>query len=286
MQFALMLESRPEIPFETVRALALEAERLDFAALLHADHLLSVTVQQDPPAGVDAWVVLAALGSVTTTIRLGVRMSPPTWRDPALLALAAATLDRLTGGRVEVGIGSGWHEREHVAFGMPFGSAPQRFDRLEEALAVIRGLWTSDGFSFAGRYVSIDDAPLIPTAQAPHPPIAIGGGGRRRTPALAARFADEVHAFNGNLHDTAAAYARVERACVEQGRDPASLLYSQNMVTVLGEDEQQFRQRMEQLRHQHADPRPLDEFIAEHHGVWLLGRAEDARRTLEARAEI
>jgi alkanesulfonate monooxygenase SsuD/methylene tetrahydromethanopterin reductase-like flavin-dependent oxidoreductase (luciferase family) len=286
MQFALMLESRPEIPFETVRALALEAERGRFAALLHADHLLSVTVQNDPPAGVDAWVVLAALGSVTTTIRLGVRMSPPTWRDPPLLAIAAATLDRLTGGRVEIGVGSGWHEREHVAFGVPFGSASQRFDRLEEALAVLRGLWTTEGFSFVGRYVSVDDAPRVPTAQVPHPPIAIGGAGQRRTPALAARFADEFNAFNGTVDATAAAYARVERACLAQQRDPASLLYSQNMVTVLGEDEHQFRQRMEQLRRQHADPRPLDEFIAVHRGIWLLGTAEDARRALHARAEI
>src|SRR5262245_15755297 len=161
MQFALMLESRPDIPFETVRLLALEAERQRFVALLHADHLLSVTVQHDPPAGVDAWVVLAALGSVTTTIRLGVRMSPPTWRDPPLLALAAATLDRLTAGRVEVGVGSGWHEREHAAFGAPLGSAAERFDRLEEALVVLRGLWTTEGFSFAGRYVSVDNAPRV-----------------------------------------------------------------------------------------------------------------------------
>jgi len=286
MQFALMVESRPEIAFETVRALALEAERQGFAAMLHADHLLSVTVQGEPPAGVDAWVVLAALGSVTTTIRLGVRMSPPTWRDPPLLAIAAATLDRLTGGRLEIGVGSGWHEREHLAFGVPFGSASQRFDRLEEALTVLRGLWTVEGFSFAGRYVSVDNAPRIPTAQAPHPPVAIGGAGRRRTPSLAARFADEFNAFNGTVDDTAAAYARVERACAAQHRDPASLLYSQNMVTVLGEDEHQFRVRMEQLRRQHADRRPLDEFIAAHRGIWLLGTAQDARRALEARAAV
>jgi alkanesulfonate monooxygenase SsuD/methylene tetrahydromethanopterin reductase-like flavin-dependent oxidoreductase (luciferase family) len=286
MQFALMLESRPEIPFDTVRALALEAERQRFAALLHADHLLSVTVQQEPPAGVDAWVILAAVGAVTTTIRLGVRMSPPTWRDPPLLAITAATLDRLTRGRLEVGIGSGWHEREHAAFGVPFGSASERFDRLEEALAVLRGLWTTEGFTFAGQYVSVADAPRVPTAQVPHPPIAIGGAGRRRTPALAARFADEFNAFNGTVDATAVAYARVERACLEQQRDPASLLYSQNMVTVLGDDEHEFRQRMEQLRRQHADPRTLDEFIAVHRGIWLLGTAADARRALEARAAV
>jgi alkanesulfonate monooxygenase len=284
MQLALMLESHPDIPFETVRALAQEAERQGFAALLHADHLLSVTVLEDPPAGVDAWTVLAAIGSVTTTIRLGARMSPPTWRHPPLLALAAATLDRLTGGRVEVGIGSGWHEREHLAFGAPFGTPPELFDRLEEALAVVRGLWTTDDFSFTGRYVTVDHAPRIPTAQRPHPPIAVGGGGRRRTPALAAQFADEFNAFNGTVAQTSAAYARVRDACEAIGRDPTELRYSQNMVTVLGEDEGEFRERMEQLRRRQRDARPLGEFIASHRDVWLLGTARDAVRALEARA--
>ncbi len=286
MQFALMLESHPDIPFDTVRALALEAERQRFVALLHADHLLSVTVQEDPPAGVDAWTVLAALGSVTTTIRLGARMSPPTWRTPALLALTAATLDRLTGGRVEVGIGSGWHEREHLAFGAPFGTASERFDRLEEALTVVLGLWSVEGFSFAGRYVTVDAAPRIPTAQNPHPPLAVGGGGRRRTPALAARFADEFNAFNGSVADTAAAYLRVRDACRGEGRDPDELLYSQNMVTVLGEDEREFRERMERLRQRQRDARPLDDFIAVHRDEWLLGTARDAVRALEARAAV
>lgn len=286
MQFALMLESHPDIPFETVRALAVEAERQRFTALLHADHLLAVTVTDNPPAGVDAWTVLAALGSVTTKIRLGVRMSPTTWRAPPLLALAAATLDRLTNGRVEVGVGGGWHEREHAAFGMPFGTASERFDRLEEGLAVVLGLWTVDDFSFVGRYVTIDAAPRIPTAQDPHPPVAVGGSGRRRTPALAARFADEFNAFNANVDATAAAFARVREACCLVGRDPATLLYSQNMLTVLGDDEHEFRHRMELLRRRHADPRPLDKFIAAHRDDWLLGTAPDAVRTLEARAAV
>jgi alkanesulfonate monooxygenase len=286
MQLALMLESHPDIAFETVRALATEAERQGFVAVLHADHLLSVTVQEDPPAGVDAWTVLAALGAVTTTIRLGCRMSPPTWRHPPLLALAGATLDRLTGGRVEVGIGSGWHEREHLAFGAPFGTASERFDRLEEALAVVRGLWTTDGFTFAGRYVSVDAAPRIPTAQDPHPPIAVGGGGRRRTPALAARFADEFNAFNGTIDETVAAYSRVREACQVIGRDHSELRYSQNMVTVLGEDDVQFRDRMEQLRRRQRDGRSLEEFIEAHRGTWLLGTARDAVRSLEERAAV
>jgi alkanesulfonate monooxygenase SsuD/methylene tetrahydromethanopterin reductase-like flavin-dependent oxidoreductase (luciferase family) len=286
MQFALMLESHPDISFEMVRALALEAERQQFTALVHADHLLAVTVQEDPPAGVDGWAVLAALGSITTTIRLGVRMSPPTWRTPQLLALSAATLDRITGGRVEVGLGSGWHEREHLAFGAPFGTAAERFDRLEEALTVVRGLWTEDGFSYRGRYVTVDAAPRVPTTQEPYPPIAVGGGGRRRTPVLAARFANEFNAFNGSVAATTAAYARVRDACRSEERDPASLLYSQNMVTVLGEDEREFRQRAEQLRQRQRDPRPLDEFVAAHQEAWLLGTAYDAVRTLEARAEV
>jgi alkanesulfonate monooxygenase SsuD/methylene tetrahydromethanopterin reductase-like flavin-dependent oxidoreductase (luciferase family) len=286
MQFALMLESHPDIPFETVRALALEAERQRFTAMVHADHLLAVTVQEDPPAGVDGWAVVAALASITTTIRLGVRMSPPTWRSPQLLALTAATLDRVTGGRIEVGLGSGWHEREHLSFGAPFGTAAERFDRLEEALAVVRGLWTQDDFSYAGQYVTVDAAPRIPTAQTPHPPIAVGGGGRRRTPALAARFADEFNAFNGSLAATSEAYGRVRSACLDRGRDPAALLYSQNMVTILGEDDRQFRQRAEQLRQRQRDPRSLDDFIAAHREAWLLGTARDAIRALEARAEV
>ena len=217
MQFALMLESRPEIPFETVRALALEAERCRFAALLHADHLLSVTVQNDPPAGVDAWVVLAALGSVTT-IRLGVRMSPPTWRDRRC---SRSPPPRWIGSRVV-----GWRSVSGAAgtsastsCRRAVRSAPQRFDRLEE-LGGARGLWTTEGFSFAGRYVSVDDAPQVPTAQVPHPPIAIGGAGHRRTPALAARFADEFNAFNGTVDATAAAYAAPSEPASHSSRIP------------------------------------------------------------------
>jgi alkanesulfonate monooxygenase len=286
MQFALMLESHPDISFETVRALALEAERQRFAALLHADHLLAVTVQEQPPAGVDGWAVVAALSAVTEHIRLGVRMSPATWRSAPLLALTAATLDRASGGRIEVGMGTGWHEREHTAFGAPYGTVVERFERLEEALIVLRGLWTEESFNYEGRYVNVDAAPRVPTAQDPHPPIAVGGGGAHKTPRLAARYADEFNAFNGPVGATAAAYARVQDACRAEERDPSSLLYSQNMVTVLGEDQRQFEERAEQLRRRQRDPRTLDEFVAAHRDEWLLGTATDAVRTLEARAAV
>ena len=132
--------------------------------------------------------------------------------------------------------------------------------------------------------MTVDAAPRIPTAQVPHPPIAVGGGGRRRTPALAARFADEFNAFNGTVADTTAAYERVRDACRAVEREPTELLYSQNMVTVLGDDEREFRERMEQLRQRQRDPRSLGEFIASHRDAWLLGTARDAVRSLEARA--
>ena len=210
-------------------------------------------------------------------------MSPPTWRDRR--CSRSPPLDRLTGGRVEIGVGSGWHERSTSRSACR--SDPRRSGSIDSRRQQRCSRLVDDRRVLLRRSVRIRRRrPQVPTAQVPHPPIAIGGAGHRRTPALAARFADEFNAFNGTVDATAAAYARVEQACLAQQQDPASLLYSQNMVTVLGEDEHQFRERMEQLRRQHADPRPLDEFIAVHRGIWLLGTAEDARRALHARAEI
>jgi alkanesulfonate monooxygenase SsuD/methylene tetrahydromethanopterin reductase-like flavin-dependent oxidoreductase (luciferase family) len=170
-----------------------------------------------------------------------------TFRRPGVLAVTVATVDAMSGGRVELGLGTGWYEQEHASYGVPFPPVGERFDMLAEQLAVITGLWATpagETFSFAGTHYTLADSPALPKPpQQPHPPIVIGGTGARRTPALAARFAAEYNVPFKTLDVTAAAYDRTRRACEEAGRDPATLVFSAAQTLAVGADEQEVRRR-------------------------------------------
>ena len=227
MQLRIFTEPQEGAEYGTLLAVAQAAEQLGFDAFFRSDHYLAIDAS-GLPGPTDAWITLAGLARETSRIRLGTLVTPVTFRLPGPLAITVAQVDRMSGGRVELGLGTGWFDAEHTAYGIPFPPLAERFDRLEEQLEVVTGLWgTAEGktFSFRGSYYTLTDSPALPKpVQRPRPPVLIGGGGERRTPRLAARFADEYNVPFDTVEASVAAFGRVRRACQEAGRDPGSLV--------------------------------------------------------------
>jgi F420-dependent oxidoreductase-like protein len=199
------------------------------------------------PGPTDAWITLAALARETERIRLGTLVTASTFRLPGPLAISVAQVDAMSGGRVELGLGGGWFEEEHRAYGIPFPPLGERLGRLEEQLAIITGLWQTpvgERFSFRGTHYTLTDSPALPKpVQSPRPPVIVGGWGRRRTPALAARFADEFNVPFPPLADVRPQLDAVAATCEAAGRDPATMTWSAALVLCCGEDEETFRKR-------------------------------------------
>jgi F420-dependent oxidoreductase-like protein len=233
--------------YDDLLAVAREAERLDFDAFFRSDHFLSMGPGSGEPGPTESWVTLAGLARDTERIRLGTMVTSATFRLPGPLAIAVATVDSMSGGRVELGLGAGWFDDEHRAYGIPFPSTRERFDRLEEQLAIVTGLWTTpvgERFDFQGRHYQLTNSPALPKpAQRPRPPVIVGGLGKRRTPALAARYADEFNVGFAPLGDFNTLVAAVTAACDRVGRDPSSMRWSTAQVLCCGEDEEAFRRR-------------------------------------------
>jgi F420-dependent oxidoreductase-like protein len=247
MKLRIMTEPQQGADYQTLRTVALATEELGFDAFFRSDHYLKIGDVPGLPGPTDSWVTLAALAVETSRIRLGTMVTAATFRLPGPLAITVAQVDQMSGGRVELGLGSGWYEAEHTAYGIPFPSLGERFDRLEEQLAIITGLWTTgegETFSFDGAHYQLTDSPALPKpAQRPRPPVLIGGTGPRRTPRLAARFADEYNAQFRSVADSAAAFARTREACEAVGRYPDSMTYSVAQTVCCGKDEAEFRRR-------------------------------------------
>jgi len=247
MKFRIFIEPQQGADYQMQRNVALAAEELGFDAFFRSDHFLKMGDISGLPGPTDSWATLAGLAVETSRIRLGTLMSAATFRLPGPLAITVAQVDQMSGGRVEFGLGSGWFEAEHAAYGIPFPPVAERFDILEEQLAVITGLWgTPEGqtFSFDGTHYQVTDSPALPKpAQRPRPPVLLGGTGPRRTPRLAARFADEFNVPFASVADSAAVFARVREACEAAGRYPSSMTYSVAQTVCCGKDEAEFRRR-------------------------------------------
>lgn len=241
MQLRVMTEPQEGGTYDDLLAVARECEVLGFDAFFRSDHLMHIGEQDPGPGSSEAWATLAGLARETSTIRLGTMVSAGTFRLPGMLALTVATVDAMSGGRVELGLGGGWYEAEHAAFGIPMPSVGERFDRLEEQLQILTGLWATppgQSFTFDGAHYTLTDHPALPRpVQQPGPPLIIGGTGPRRTPALAARFANEfnVPPFT-SIEDAGAAFARVRAACEAAGRDPGTLVLSVVQTLAMSED--------------------------------------------------
>jgi F420-dependent oxidoreductase-like protein len=250
MDLRVFTEPQQGATYDDLLSVAQAAERLGFDAFFRSDHYLAMGVDGLPGPS-DAWTTLAGLARDTSTIRLGTLMTSATFRLPGPLAISVATVDAMSGGRVELGIGAGWYEAEHTAYGISFPSTGERFDRFAEQLAVITGLWETEvgeTFSFDGEHYRVADSPALPKpAQSPRPPVIIGGRGARRTPALAARYADEFNLPFMDVEEGAAQFARVRTACEEHGRDPGDLVWSQALTVAVGSDDAEVRRRLEAI---------------------------------------
>jgi F420-dependent oxidoreductase-like protein len=259
MRLRIFTEPQQGASYATLRRVAKAAEDLGFDAFFRSDHYLKMGSVSGEPGPSDAWTTLAGLAVETSRIRLGTLVTSATFRYPGPLAVAVAGVDEMSGGRVELGLGAGWYGAEHAAYGIPFPSVKERFDRLEEQLAVITGLWTAPpgvAFSYQGAHYQVADSPALPKpVQRPHPPVIVGGYGPRRTPALAARYADEFNIAFSNVEVAAAQFGRVAAACAAAGRDPGSLVYSAAQVVCCGKDEATVARRAEAIGRDVADLR-------------------------------
>ena len=233
--------------YDDLLAVARRAEQLGFGAFFRSDHYLAMGSVDGLPGPTDAWTTLAGLARDTSTIRLGTLVTSATFRHPGPLAVSVAQVDQMSGGRVELGLGAGWYEQEHTAYGIPFPPLGERFDRLTEQLAVITGLWgTPEGgtFSFDGAHYPVNDSPALPKPVQPGgPPIIVGGDGPRRTPALAARYASEFNMPFPPLDRYLEQRGRVRAACEEIGRDPDELTWSVALVVCVGADDTDMARR-------------------------------------------
>jgi F420-dependent oxidoreductase-like protein len=247
MRLRIFTEPQQGASYGTLRRVATAAEELGFDGFFRSDHYLKMGSVSGQPGPTDAWATLAALAVETSRIRLGTLVTAATFRLPGPLAIAVAQVDDMSGGRVEFGLGAGWFEGEHTAYGIPFPPLKERFDRMEEQLAIITGLWSTPAdatFSYDGAYYQLSESPALPKpVQRPKIPVIIGGGGPRRTPALAAKYADEFNAAFRTLEDTASVFGRVRGACAEAGRDPASIVFSAAHLTCCGKDEAELARR-------------------------------------------
>jgi F420-dependent oxidoreductase-like protein len=248
MEFRVFAEPQQGATYEQQLALARTAEQYGFGGYFRADHLKrdgNVSGSQLGPT--DVWLTLAGLARETSRIRLGSLMCCSTFRNPGHLAIMVAQVDAMSGGRVEFGLGAGSFDGEHYALGIPLHPVNERFDRLEEQLALITGLWSAplgEPYSFHGQHYEVTDYPaLVRPVQSPRPPIVIGGHGVKRTPAIAARFADEYNIDGVTPAQCAEAYARVAEACEVIGRDPAEITWSAAITLCCGADDAEVARR-------------------------------------------
>ncbi|MEU4300928.1 LLM class F420-dependent oxidoreductase [Kitasatospora aureofaciens] len=245
MDLRIFTEPQQGASYDTLLRVARTAEELGvFSAFFRSDHYLKMGDVDGLPGPTDAWITLAGLARDTSTIRLGTLMTAGTFRLPGVTAIQVAQVDAMSGGRVEFGLGAGWYEAEHTAYGIPFPK--EKFGRLEEQLEIITGLWRTklgDTFDFAGKYYTLTDSPALPKPVQERIPVLVGGLGPKRTPALAARFADEFNLPFASLDDTVAQFARVRAAVEQAGRSADDLVYSNALVLCVGRDDAEVARR-------------------------------------------
>jgi F420-dependent oxidoreductase-like protein len=250
VDFRVFLEPQQGATYDDQLAVAQAAESLGFSAFFRSDHYLAMS-GDGQPGPTDSWVTLAGIARETSSIRLGTLVTSATFRYPGPLAISVAQVDAMSAGRVEFGIGAGWFEDEHRAYAMPFPGLGERFDRLEEQLDIITGMWATpigETFDYAGSHYTVNDSPALPKpVQQPHPPIIIGGGGPKRTPALAARFAAEFNLAFPTLDFTGVQLGRVRAAMDKAGRAADDIIYSAAFAVCAGQDGAQVARRAEAI---------------------------------------
>ena len=282
MRVCLMIEGQEDVTWEHWVALARACEEHGLEGLFRSDHYTSVFDIEDR-GSLDAWTTLAALATLTERIRLGTLVSPATFRHPSLLAKAVVTADHVSGGRVELGIGAGWHRREHAAYGFPFPETGERMDLLTEQIEIVHRQWREDELTFEGRHYRLDAVRALPKPlQDPHPPLIVGGHAGPRSVALAARWADEYNVFSSTPEECAEMRARVAEAWDREGRD--ELVFSLMTGCVVGRDAAEVDERIAAVqRVQGVAPDPAT--FRPQHPAWVVGTVEEVVERLRALEE-
>ncbi|MFD5552773.1 LLM class F420-dependent oxidoreductase [Streptomyces sp. NPDC127068] len=244
MDLRVFTEPQQGATYDTLLRVARAAEDLGYDAFFRSDHYLHMGSVDGLPGPTDAWTTLAGLARETRRIRLGTLMTAGTFRLPGVLAIQVAQVDQMSGGRIELGLGSGWYADEHTAYGIPFPK--EKFGRLEEQLAIVTGLWETpvgERFAYDGTHYQLKDSPALPKPVQSPLPILIGGHGAKRTPALAARYAHEFNIPFASVADTERQFGRVRAAAEELGRAPSDLVYSNALVTCVGRTDEEVARR-------------------------------------------
>ncbi|WP_194908365.1 LLM class F420-dependent oxidoreductase [Catenulispora rubra] len=277
MDLRVLTEPQQGATYDTLLRVARAAEDLGFGGFFRSDHYRAGGVADGLPGPTDCWTTLAGLARETTRIRLGSLVTPATFRLPGPLAIQVAQVDQMSGGRIELGLGTGWDAAEHAAYGIPFPE--RRFDLLEEQLQIVTGLWRTplgQTYSFKGEHYELTDSPALPKpTQRPHPPIIVGGRGPKRTPRLAAMYASEYNSNFRPSDQVADSYVRVREACEAIGRDPATLTLSVTLVVACGRTDAEIERRAEAISRKSAanqvvlrlTPAQLVEKLGEYHAA-------------------
>ncbi|WP_024876118.1 LLM class F420-dependent oxidoreductase [Saccharomonospora piscinae] len=247
MKLRIFTEPQQGASYDDLLRVARATEDAGFDAFFRSDHYLKMGSASGLPGPTDAWITLAGLARETSRLRLGTLVTAATFRHPSVLAISAAQVDQMSGGRIEFGLGSGWYADEHTAYGIDLPPTRELFDRYTEQLQIITGLWeTPDGetFCYDGEHYTLREAPGLPKpAQRPRPPVILGGTGKKRTPALAARYADEFNVPFNDIETARAQYERVADAAEAEGRDRDAIIRSAALVVAVGKDDAEVARR-------------------------------------------
>jgi F420-dependent oxidoreductase-like protein len=279
MQLCLMIEGQEGVSWPQWVALAEACERHGIPALFRSDHYQNLDGAHPERGSLDAWATVCGLAALTSSVRLGTLVSPATFRHPSNLAKLVTSADHISGGRIELGLGAGWHEREHAAYGFPFPPTRERVDVLEEQLQIVLGNWDERSFSFQGDHYQLDrlDAQPKPVQQ-PHPRLIIGGNAGPRSAALAARYADEYNTAFPTREDVRARGQRIVEACSKVGRRP--IPFSVMTSLLAGADQRELRDRATRLLERIGSGGGAERFLAEPPDGWLVGTVEEVAEQL------
>ena len=278
-----MTEPQQGLTYDEILAAARAADKAGLEAFFRSDHYAAFPGPEDGPT-TDAWATLAGLARDTTRIHIGALVSPMTFRLPGPFAKLVATVDEMSGGRVEVGMGAGWNDQEHAQLGIPFPELGERFTMLEESVAIVHGLWTEpDGWRYDGTHWQVRDALFRTKPERNgrrHPPIILGGSGGPRLAKLAARYGDELNLTSASPAKAAEAYARVDAACQAIGRDPAEITRSAMTGVLIAETRGELTDRIRtQLELTGADA-DAETWLAQRKGRWIMGTLDEAGERL------
>jgi len=279
MELCLMIEGQEGVTWPQWVALARACEQHGIPSLFRSDHYMNLDGQHPERGSLDAWGTVCGLAAVTSSLRLGTMVSPATFRHPSMLAKIVTTADHISGGRIDLGLGAGWHEREHEAYGFPFASTKERMDVLEEQLQIVLGNWGDEPFSFQGAHYTLRDLDAQPKpVQRPHPPLIMGGSGGARSAALAASYADEYNTPFPTLEDVRTRRSAVASACEAAGREP--IPFSVMTGVIVGRDDAELRERVGRLAA--VIDQDADELLSAPPPAWIIATLDEATERLLA----